>query len=355
MRVAIACAVVHGMPITVHSIRAGRPKPGLGAQHLKGLEMVATLCGGQLTGAHLHSTEITLTPRQIKPGHYHADTQTAGSVTLLLQASLPCALYAKGPTHLTLLGGTNTDMAPPVDYTQNVFMPMAALFGMKFSLDVVRRGFYPRGGGELLVQVQALTQPLSPVTLLDRGKMVSIGGTCYVSGLPPRLASLAVDAATAVLRARLLQPGQDDVPISVRKEVVPETHFTGKGLGIVLWCKTDTGIVLGSSHQAALGGKRGPGTPAETVGRTAAVLLCEDVEQQVCLDREMQNQVILLMGLAAGRSSVLVGPLSLHTRTAIEIMQQTTKATFTTSPRGDLIRIDCDGIGLDPDSLSCTT
>lgn len=62
-------------------------------------------------------------------------------------------------------------MAPPFDYTQNVFMPMAALFGVKFSLNVVRRGFYPRGGGELLAQVQGLTQPLTPVTLLERGKV----------------------------------------------------------------------------------------------------------------------------------------------------------------------------------------
>ena len=38
------------------------------------------------------------------------------SICLLIQATLPVLLFADGPVHLTLKGGTNADMAPQVDY-----------------------------------------------------------------------------------------------------------------------------------------------------------------------------------------------------------------------------------------------
>ena len=38
------------------------------------------------------------------------------SVSLLVQAALPCLLYARGATELFLRGGTNADMAPQIDY-----------------------------------------------------------------------------------------------------------------------------------------------------------------------------------------------------------------------------------------------
>lgn len=37
-----------------------------------------------------------------------------------MQVGIPIALFASSPTYLNLKGGTNADMAPPVDYTINV-------------------------------------------------------------------------------------------------------------------------------------------------------------------------------------------------------------------------------------------
>lgn len=42
------------------------------------------------------------------------------SVGLLMQVSLPCALFAHGPSELCLKGGTNAEMAPQIDYTMKV-------------------------------------------------------------------------------------------------------------------------------------------------------------------------------------------------------------------------------------------
>lgn len=45
---------------------------------------------------------------------------TCRSVTLLVQAVLPCALFADSPSCYILRGGTNADFAPQADYTIQV-------------------------------------------------------------------------------------------------------------------------------------------------------------------------------------------------------------------------------------------
>ena len=42
---------------------------------------------------------------------------TCRSVCLLMQAALPCFLMGNGPGTMMLRGGTNAEMAPPIDYT----------------------------------------------------------------------------------------------------------------------------------------------------------------------------------------------------------------------------------------------
>ena len=87
LRNAAALAAITGTPIQVTKIRAGRSKPGLRAQHLAGLQLVAELCQGKLEGGSIGSQEITLTPRHLTSGYHMSDTKTAGSCMLLAQAS----------------------------------------------------------------------------------------------------------------------------------------------------------------------------------------------------------------------------------------------------------------------------
>lgn len=85
LRNAAALAAITCTPIKVSKLRAGRSKPGLRAQHLAGLQLVAELCQGKLDGATIGSQEICLTPHHISSGHHVADTKTAGSCMLLAQ------------------------------------------------------------------------------------------------------------------------------------------------------------------------------------------------------------------------------------------------------------------------------
>lgn len=93
----------------IHSIRAGRSKPGLQPQHLAGVRLVAEVGGGSLLNACIGSTALRLdfpslqspsAPEAAAAGAgssgaavFQADPGTAGSVSLLIQASIPCLAF----------------------------------------------------------------------------------------------------------------------------------------------------------------------------------------------------------------------------------------------------------------------
>uniref|UniRef100_A0A3P8UKD2 RNA 3'-terminal phosphate cyclase n=1 Tax=Cynoglossus semilaevis TaxID=244447 RepID=A0A3P8UKD2_CYNSE len=139
LRVSAALCCITGTAIKISRIRAGRSTPGLRPQHLTGLQLVSELCSGGLQGASIGSTDICLTPGKIRSGNHTADTHTAGSVCLLLQLALPCALFADSTSQFSLRGGTNAEMAPQVDYTLKVFKPIVEKFGVHFNCDLKMR------------------------------------------------------------------------------------------------------------------------------------------------------------------------------------------------------------------------
>lgn len=119
----------------MEKIRAGRAQGGLRPQHLTGIQLLAQLSEAKLYNGKIGATEINFTPRTIKGGNYLADTKTAGyfllskiliekincffsirSVCLMMQTAIPCLLFANDTSRLRLLGGTNADFAPEIDY-----------------------------------------------------------------------------------------------------------------------------------------------------------------------------------------------------------------------------------------------
>src|SRR3989344_3203282 len=121
IRTALALSVLTDQPFTITRIRAGRPNPGLQRQHLTAVKAVAELFDATTEGASVGSTTITFSPGDIKPGTYRWDIGSAGSVTLVLQALLPAALYARHAFTFTITGGTNVPWSPPVEYFEHVF------------------------------------------------------------------------------------------------------------------------------------------------------------------------------------------------------------------------------------------
>lgn len=298
-----------------------------------GLKLVEEICSAQTKGVRKASTEVNFSPGPIQLGKtYVADPGTAGATGLLLQVSLPCLLFSQptperhsnpdtlsskledldGWTTLRLHGGTNATSAPQVDYTTNVLLPfLARNYNIRPKLKVLKRGYHPRGGGLITFSVPPLPPgaALPSISVTERGEVTKVYGRSYVAGaLPFHIATGMSNAAKTRLTSRL---GLDPkiVSIDVVMEDAKYVGNNGSGSGIVLWAETDTGCVLGGS---GLGSK---GTAAASVGRDAADELIKAVEGGGCVDEHLQDQIIIFLALAKGRSTIKTGlPLSLHTR-----------------------------------------
>ncbi|XP_062252232.1 RNA 3'-terminal phosphate cyclase [Platichthys flesus] len=338
LRVSAALSCITGSAIKISNIRAGRSSPGLRPQHLSGLQLVSDLCCGVLQGATISSTDVSLTPGQIRSGNHTADTQTAGSVGLLLQVALPCALYADASSQLILKGGTNAEMAPQIDYTLKVFKPIVEKFGVNFDCDVRMRGYYPKGGGEVMVEVNPIKE-LQPVIMMERGNITKIHGRAFVAGvLPYRLAKDMAAAAVRTIRKEI-----KDLYINIQS-LQEKENASGNGNGIIIFAESSTGCMFAGS---ALGKK---GVYADEIGFEAAEMLLRNIRHNGCVDEFLQDQLIIFMALAKGTSRIRTGAVTLHTQTAIHIAEQLTSAKFTITKSEDELSsgtyvIECQGSG----------
>ncbi|KAL7984881.1 RNA 3'-terminal phosphate cyclase isoform X1 [Crotalus tigris] len=341
LRVSTALSCLLNKPLQVKNIRAGRSQPGLRPQHLSGLQMVRALCDGQMEGGDIGSTEITFTPGKIKGGTHIADTKTAGSVCLLMQVAMPCVLFAASPSELRLKGGTNAEMAPQIDYTLMVFKPIAEKFGLIVDCDIKRRGYYPKGGGEVVVRMSPVKQ-LNPITLTDRGTVTKIHGRAFVAGaLPIKVARDMASAAVKCIRKEIR-----DLYVNIQTVREPDNEAFGTGSGIIIVAETSTGCLLAGSSL----GKRGKN--ADKVGIEAAEMLLGNLRHGGAVDDYLQDQLIIFMALANGKSRIKTGPITLHSETAIHFAELLTKAKFTVTKSEDEASskdthiIECQGIGL---------
>jgi len=342
LRMSVGLSALLGKPIRIHNIRAGRASPGLKAQHLMGLTLVRDLTGGKLDGGEFGSVEISFRPDHLLSGQFSADTKTAGAVCLLAQVAIPCALFAPSKICLNLRGGTNAMMAPQIDEYTEIFLPNISKFGFEFEFEVVRKGFFPKGGGEVNFFLSPVKQ-LKSITMTDPGVVESIIGWSFAAGtLPVRVAEQMTSAVKKHL-AEANIPALRGVPVNIETYKEDPGCAPNSGSGIVLVAKTSTGCIVGGS---ALGAPR---VSAEVTGIKAAEELLEAVECGGCVDKYIQDQMIIFMALAAGSSTLVTGPITLHTETAIHIAEKLTNAKFKIENCPENNRawmISCDGVGL---------
>jgi len=354
VRNAFCYAALLGRPIRMHHIRATRSPPGLRKQHLTGLRVLNQMCGGHLLGDDEGSSEVTFTPREFLGGNFTADTVTAGSITLLIQITLPCLLYSPRHSTLVLKGGTDVQMSPPLDELRFVFAPlMRQWFRAEFVLNLRRRGLYPRGGGEVQVVVhRPLTAPLPAISVLDRGDVCRFEIRVFAVGeREGRDLTTVVGACRDGIRQRY--PQVDDVFVETRVE--PRNMVRDPGCSITVVAETTTGCRFGATGYR----DKRDWVSAVELGRLAAARLLQDLDGGGCVDQFVQDQLVIFMCLAQGRSHLRVAGLTEHTSAAMEL------ATLMTGVRWDVRRdsnshiISCEGIALLPaqaqGSLACSS
>lgn len=183
VRSSLALSILTGKPFTLKKIRAGRSKPGLLAQHLAAVKAAAKICGGEVKGGDLGSKKLEFHPGPAEAGSYTFAVGTAGSATLVLHTVLPPLLACHEPSELILEGGTHNPFAPPFEHLEQSFFPAIAACGPRLSVKLERHGFFPKGGGRIVVRIEPVRKP-TRLQLLGREGDVSTWARALVSRLP---------------------------------------------------------------------------------------------------------------------------------------------------------------------------
>lgn len=323
LRTSIALSAITEEPVRIVNIRAGRPRPGLSPQHMTSIEAVAALSDATVEGLALGAREIVFRPGEILGGRFSFDIGTAGSISLVLQSCLLAAAASRGRTELTLTGGTDVNWSPPIDYMTHVHIPIVARFGIDASVDLVSRGFYPEGSGEVRIEI-APCSSLSEVRMDARGEVRRIGGVAYSQNLPDHVVSRIKHAALK----SLLSFERVRVASDVRSGI-------STGAGIMLFAECDNGL-LGES---ALGRK---GLRAEALGENCALDLAETVGSGATVDAHMLDQILPYMALAAGHSTVTSEELTAHAETNMKVIETILGRRFTITENEGLVEVAAD-------------
>jgi RNA 3'-terminal phosphate cyclase (ATP) len=152
LRTSLSFSVITGRPIRIVKIRAGRKEPGLRPQHLQAAISVSRLCNGKLRGAEVGSTTLEFIPGKIPEKFEQViDTGTAGSITLIAQTLIPISIFGGVAIDVEVVGGTEVPNSPTIDYLTRIVQPVYRKLGAELDIKVVRRGYYPRGGGRVKI------------------------------------------------------------------------------------------------------------------------------------------------------------------------------------------------------------
>ena len=318
VRVAVALSAVTETPVRIRDIRAGRPNPGLAAQHATAIGAIAKMSGGEVTGVEIGSSTVEFRPGKLESGRYSFDVGTAGSVTLILQALLSVAAAAPGPVRVRLVGGTDVRWSPPIDYFSRVFLPILRRLGGHADVEVLRRGYYPRGGG-IVEAVFEPTRAWSPFFVPELGDVERVRGIAHVSNLPEDIPKRMKHAALRRLH------GIPDVKVEER--VYRGDGAVGQGGALILWAETGATIV-GSDALAERG------KPSDRIGEEAATSLIAEIESRATLDVHAADQLLMYLARANAPSRFRVREVSGHLETMMWLLPQFVACLFAVARDG---------------------
>ena len=323
LRTALSLAGLTGVSVRIEGIRARRSKPGLRPQHLTAVQAVARISQAEVTGARLGSQALTFKPRTPQGGHYRFDvaetTGSAGAVTLVAQALLPPLLKAESPATVILKGGTHVPWSPPAHYLSHVFLPALASMGAEVEMTLERWGWYPRGGGEVRLNVRGARR-LTGAQWRTPAASSAFRARSAAANLPEHVAR----RQAARVAARL----GEAVPV----EIIPASGQDPGSL-VFIW-----GPQAGF---AALGAR---GKPAEQVADEAVEAYLAHRASGGACDRHLADQMLIYLAMADGPSRFTTEAVTSHLLTNVWVIEQFLGPRFEIKGRlGEPGEIFCQG------------
>jgi len=326
LRTSISLSCLTLKPVKIFNIRKGRPKPGLMSQHLTGVKVAGEFCNAEIKGLKLYSTEVEFFPKSFNVYDRKIDVGTAGQTSLVLQTLTPLLIFSDKEVSLEIVGGTAGLGAPTVQFLQHVTFPLLSKLGVRQpEVEVVKEGFYPRGGGVVKIKFFPVKK-LKAVSLVDRGEVKKIKGISVAGSLPKSIAERQATSAKEIL---------EEKGYEVEIESKSVSTFS-PGTSITLWAECENSV-LGADN---IGEK---GVPAERIGGDCAKDLIRSIESKAALDKFMADQLLPFIALAEGRSKIKVEEITEHCVTNMKVCEMMLGVKFVVDEKEKAIEVD--GIG----------
>ncbi len=288
LRTGAALSTITKIPVRIINIRKKRQNQGLRAQHISAVKAVGKVCDADIKGMEIGSTEIEFYPGEISDRKWAIDIGTAGSIPLVLQALLISTIHNDVEVEIT--GGTDVRFAPSVDYVKFVTLPILKTIGLNAEIEILKRGYYPKGGGKIRIVIKKVDK-FNSINFTEKGKFSEIYGISHASAVLKgrNVVERQKNAAEKFLRGENLC---DNIEIS---EAYADTFSTGSG--ITLFAKTEKSVI-GACSLGEVNKK------AEDVGIECAKDIINEIKSNTGVDSHTSDQIIPYIALAKGKAKI---------------------------------------------------
>jgi RNA 3'-terminal phosphate cyclase (ATP) len=343
VRTAVSLSAIIGKPIQITNIRSKRNKPGLRTQHFSAVKALADLFHAKVENLKVGADWIKFIPPHMRfdrtnyfdYGITKIDIGTAGSIANVLLTIIPAISFSGINHDLQIVGGTDVQYGPTIDYLRYVVREIYASIGINFDIDVIRRGYYPQGGGIVNAQIKAVKVPshklptnsyevkqkdsaATPTISIIRPPLlelmkIKIVSTCSQL-LPKHVAERQLSAAVS----NLTKNGVDTIDDSLFTTTSEISSSPGSSILVFSTSRnneSDGWYVGGDSI-----GQRGK--RAEKVGIDASNRFLENYLEKVPIDYRLADMLVLPLSLIKGRNRFRVAKITEHLKTNLHVVSK---------------------------------
>jgi len=319
LRTAISLSAITRKPIEVTNIRANRPKPGLRPQHTAGIKIIADLFHAKYENVKVGAEWIRFSPSdRFEGGLVKYDIGTAGSIPLILLTVVPAVSLSNNSLQIEITGGTDVRASPTIDYIKYVVAESYLSIGSRFSVEILKRGYYPNGGGLVQSTIDPCKTPATIQFLANHQIEPKIISVC--SQLPVHIAKRQISSALATLEKNNLRCSYYTASI--------DNNSISPGSSILVYCASDFGMYIGGDSI----GERGK--RAEIVGSEAAQRFADSSVAQATVDPFLADMFVLPLGLSKGRSKYRIAHITQHLLTNLHVVGAITGCKYSINRQG---------------------
>lgn len=317
LRNAVAFSTLTKKPIKVKNIRANRPNPGIKPQHYITIKAITELCNAKNKGLGIGSPELVFEPGDFESGEYKFEIGTAGSIPLVYQAIILASINTKETITIHLTGGTDVKWSPSWDYFKYIFLSHLRKFGIKVDAKLIKRGYYPKGGGEAEITIHPCDN-LKPLVLDELEDFEKVSGIINIANLPDHISN-------RIKHSLIKKFLKKNISVNINVE---KAKSASSGVGLTIWAKSKK-TILGST---IVGEK---GVSSEEIARSISESMISEIESYASVDIHAFDQILPYMVIASehGKSTCFVRNLSNHAKTNIWLLNQFFKNNFEVKQR----------------------